>query len=309
MCKRSEQPTRRAQSADRLRKRTDVDSSARMTIDEAVRHFRVTPRYADMVRDTYFDADVKTAAQRFSQSAEFAAVRELLGNRVAGADVVDLGAGMGIASWAFLSAGARQVYAVEPDPSDEVGQGAIKRLTVSDRIRIVSAYAESIPLDDESVDIVYARQVLHHTRELAQVLRECARILRPGGALLATREHVVNNDRQLRRFLKKHAMHRLAGGENAYRLDEYVGAIRGAHLALNAIIGPWDSVINAFPHARSAADLPHLPAKLMKDRFGTVGDFVGSLPIVRDLLWAMIRIERPGRLYSFFATKSPRLGS
>jgi SAM-dependent methyltransferase len=200
-----------------------------------------------------------------------------------------------------LEAGAKTVFAIEPDPSIEVGQGAIRRLPGAERIRIVSAYGESIPLPDRSVDIVYARQVLHHTRDLPQVLRECARILRPGGAFLATREHVVNNDRQLARFLKKHPMHQLAGGENAYRLPQYVAAIRSAGMTLSATFGPWDTVINAFPHARAEADLASLPAKLMKDRFGGVGYAIGSLPVVKHLLWSIIRIQRPGRLYSFLA--------
>ena len=277
-----------------------------MTIDEAVRYFRVTPRYAEVVRDTYLDADVTTSARRFLCSAEFDAVKRLLTDRISGAVIADLGAGIGIASWAFLESGASRVFAIEPDPSEEVGQGAMRRLSGSDRLRIVAAYGESIPLDDESVDVVYARQVLHHTRDLPRVLCECARVLRPGGVLLATREHVVNNDRQLRRFLKKHVMHQLAGGENAYRLEEYLNAIRGASLTLEAVLGPWDSVINAFPHARSAAELRRLPAKLMGDRFGSVGAFVGSLPVARALLWSIIRIERPGRMYSFLALKPLR---
>ena len=278
-----------------------MTARARKSVDEAVRHFRASPAHAHVVRDSYLDFDVATSAGRFAASAEFATVQRLLGDRIIGAVVVDLGAGTGIASSAFLHAGATTVYAIEPDSSVEVGQGAIRRLPQAQRIEVVSAFGEAIPLADQSVDIVYARQVLHHTRNLPEVLRECRRVLRPGGAFLATREHVVNDDRQLARFLKKHPMHQLAGGENAYRLSEYEHAIRASGLNLVASLGPWDSVINAFPHARSETDLRFLPAKLMRDRFGALGHAVASLPIVRNLLWSIIRIERPGRMYSFLA--------
>jgi SAM-dependent methyltransferase len=277
--------------------------AARMTVDEAVRHFRTTPAYAGVVRDTYLGTDVEDSARRFLASGEFDEVKQLLGRRVTGATVADLGAGIGIASWAFLESGAKRVLAIEPDTSEEVGQGAMRRLPGSHRLEVLSAFGESIPLSDQSVDIVYARQVLHHTRDLPLVMRECARILRPGGTFLATREHVVNNEWQRRRFLRKHVMHRLAGGENAYRLREYIGAIQQSQLSLRRILGPWDSVINAFPHARSNSDLERLPAKLLRDRFGALGHIVGDLPIVRHLLWAMIRMERPGRMYSFLAVK------
>lgn len=275
----------------------------RMTIDEAVRHFRATAQYARVIEDSFLDRDVERAARRFAASAEFAAVLSMLGDAIKGAVVLDLGAGTGISSYAFLQAGARKVIALEPDASDEVGQGAIRRLGLGDRVDVVTAFGESMPIESESVDIVYCRQVLHHTSDLALTLRECARVLRPGGYFLGTREHVVNDAKQLAAFLRKHPMHQLAGGENAYTLSEYVSAVEGAPLTVKAVLGPWDSIINAFPHARSDADLAQLPAKLLRERLGRVGAVIARLPLVTPLLWRIIRIERPGRMYSFFAQK------
>jgi hypothetical protein len=45
-----------------------------MTLDEAVRLFRSDPRYSNIVRDSYFDADVCVAARRFEEPGEFAEV-------------------------------------------------------------------------------------------------------------------------------------------------------------------------------------------------------------------------------------------
>lgn len=275
----------------------------RMTIDEAVQYFRRNARFSQTVRDAYLGRDVRESADRFIRSAEFLGVRELLGDALPGAVIVDLGAGTGIASYAFLKSGASKVFAVEPDPSHEVGQGAIRRLAAGDQLDIVSAFGEAIPLAAGTADIVYARQVLHHTRDLCAVLRECARLLRPGGLFLATREHVINDERQLQKFLRKHPMHQLAGGENAYRLTEYLTAIRESGLELLQTLGPWDTVINAFPHARSVVELAELPAVLMRRRFGSLGARVGAIPLLQRALWALIRRERPGRMYSFIARK------
>lgn len=99
-----------------------------LTIDEAVRQLRVQPKFSDLVRDAYLGADVRESARRFRASGEFAEVVRLLGPTLQGAVVVDLGAGTSIASHAFASLGAATVYAIEPDPSEEVGRGAIRAL-------------------------------------------------------------------------------------------------------------------------------------------------------------------------------------
>jgi hypothetical protein len=103
-------------------------------------------------------------------------------------------------------------------------------------------------------------------------------------------------------------VHRLTGGEGAYPLGAYVDAIRGAALVLEQVLGPWDSVINAFPVVPTAAELTRYPRTWLAERLGFAGRCAGLLPFVRAMVWK--RLDRPvaGRLFTFVAVK-PRADS
>lgn len=272
-------------------------------MDEAVRRLRSDPAAADFVRDAYLSEDVREAAERFALSAEFAAVRELLGNRIADATVVDVGAGNGIAAWAFAQTGAARIYAVDPNPSDVVGLGALRRWLDDARIVPIQGTGESMPLDDESAEIVYARQVLHHAASLPDFTREIARVLRPRGVLLATREHVAETEEQLQTFLASHDLHPLVGGEHAYPLAEYVGALTDAGLVVERVLSPWDTVINAFPVARSQAEVDDRARRALVARLGAAGAALARVPGVEALARTRLDRRRGGEMFSFLATK------
>ena len=275
----------------------------KMTTVAAVSRLRNDPQYHDLIRDSYLDQDVHAAAERFFDSAEFEEVCRLLGQRITGLEILDLGAGTGIASYAFARSGAQSVYSLEPDESD-IGRGAINQLVDGMSIEPLAGFGEAIPLPDQSVDIVYGRQVLHHTSDLRQVMHECARVLKPGGRLLICREHVVDDEQQLNQFLNEHPIHQLAGGEHAYSLETYTDAITGAGLQLMKVLGPWDSIINAFPAARNNEELSRVPEQVLAERFSHLATLVRFIPGIQALVWRRIRAYRaPGRLYSFLAGK------
>ncbi|MFN2405221.1 MAG: class I SAM-dependent methyltransferase [Pyrinomonadaceae bacterium] len=275
----------------------------KMTTAAAVALLRNDARYRDLIRDSYLDQDVHAAARRFLDSAEFQEVCQLLEQRITGLEILDLGAGTGIASYAFARSGAQSVYSLEPDDS-EIGRGAINQLLDGMPIKPLAAFGEAIPLRDQSIDIVYGRQVLHHTKDLHRVFQECARVLRPGGLALICREHVVDDEQQLNQFLNEHPIHQLAGGEHAYSLETYTQAITAAGLQLIKVLGPWDSIINAFPAARNNEELSRVADQLLAKRFGNLARLIRLIPGVHALAWRRIRAYRaPGRLCSFVARK------
>jgi SAM-dependent methyltransferase len=274
-----------------------------MSVDDAVRSLRSDPAQADLVRDAYLGRDVADSARRFLRGEEFREVCRLLGPRLAGARVLDVGAGVGFASHAMLAAGAAHVIALEPDSSDEVGRGAIGRLDPSRRIEVIDAWGEEIPLPDRSLDIVYARQLLHHAGDLKQLVAECARVLKPGGLMLCCREHVVDDDVQLHAYLAAHPIHRLAGGEHAFSLDEYLAAFRAARLNVLMVLGPWDSIINAFPMVGTPDEVRDYPRQVLVRRLGAVGKLLGRMPWITDLVRARLNRSQPGGLHSFLAER------
>lgn len=281
----------------------DDGKKDKMTTEEAILQLRRDSQWTELVRDSYLGQNVFESGERFLASAEFAEVRRLLDGHVAGGKVLDLGAGTGIASYAFAKSGAKLVYALEPDVSDEIGRGALSRLNAGLPVEPVDAVGERIPLPDEEVDVVYARQVLHHTSDLRLTLSECARVLKRGGIFLACREHVVDDERQLEEFLRNHPVHQLAGGEHAYRLNEYVEAIHMSGLKLEETFAPWDTVINVFPAVRSVEELRRFPRIALERRFGLVGAWASLVPGVKPLVWRHFRRPTPGRMYSFLAAK------
>ena len=63
-------------------------------------------------------------------------------------------------------------------------RAAIAEAGLDDDIAVVEASIESMPLGDASVDWIWCRDVLVHV-DAGRGLAECARILKPGGAMLA----------------------------------------------------------------------------------------------------------------------------
>jgi SAM-dependent methyltransferase len=279
-------------------------SSKLMTWEAAVQHLKSQPEQQEIVRQCYYDDPLQVAADRYHQSEEWLAVKLLLDRYLPG-KVLDLGAGRGISSYAFAKAGCA-VTALEPDSSLLVGAGAIRSLIESSgvSIEIVQEYGETLPFADDTFDIVYVRAVMHHARSLSQFCLEAHRVLKPGGVFIGTREHVISQRKDLPEFLAGHLLHHLYGGENAYLLAEYLGAIEKSGLKIVKVIAPYDSVINYAPKTQQQfqADIATKLGRVVGDPLARKLAKIGQLQQLVGW-YASRSAHTPGRLYTFMAVK------
>src|SRR5690606_27761961 len=121
--------------------------SEMLTWEDAVQWLRSQPDQQELVRACYFDDPLHAAAERFWQSVEWQSIAAILTNSRGSA--LDLGAGRGISSYALARDGWH-VTALEPNPSDLVGAGAIRALAQESAlsIEVVSDYSEKLPFPD-----------------------------------------------------------------------------------------------------------------------------------------------------------------
>jgi len=219
-----------------------------LTWEEAVLWLRSQPDQTELIRACYYDDPLIDAADRFYQSSEWKEIQKRLDGK--SGKILDLGAGRGISSYAFAR-DRWEVVAVEPDPSSIVGAGAIRDLA-SDLhlpISVVQTFAESLPFRNNSFDVVYGRQILHHAHDLPKMCREISRVLKPEGIFMATREHVISKMEDLDIFLAHHPLQKMYGGENAYLLNQYLAAITDSDIEVTDVLNPCASDINLFPES------------------------------------------------------------
>ncbi len=265
-----------------------------LTWEEAVLWLKDQPDQQALVQACFYDDPPGKSAERFYRSTEWKAVQKLLASLPCGR-VLDIGAGRGISSYAFARDGWG-VTALEPDPSDVVGAGAIRQL-IQPGLDIVveEERGEQLPFAENSFDLVYGRAVLHHADDLPAFCREASRVLKPSGVFLFTREHVLSKKEDLQLFFDTHALHHLYRGEYAYLLTDYVEAITSAGLKVDQVLEPFGSDINLFPSSQD---------ELVN---GLQGRFRFPVPqwfIQRVIVRKMNRDDNtPGRLFSFFGSK------
>lgn len=105
---------------------------------------------------------------------------EVMGfNQFSGAELLEVGCGMGTDLLQFARGGAR-VTGVDLTPrSIETSRHHLELYGQTGQFAL--ADCERLPFADESFDVAYSNGVLHHTPDTAGAVREIHRILKPGG--------------------------------------------------------------------------------------------------------------------------------
>jgi ubiquinone/menaquinone biosynthesis C-methylase UbiE len=114
------------------------------------------------------------------------AVREkafLVAGVTPGKLAADIGAGSGFVTEGLIKSGIR-VIAV--DRSEAMLEEMRRKFGDGAAVEYRIGEADSLPLEDRSVDYVFANMCLHHVESPSAAIREMARILKPGGRLVIT---------------------------------------------------------------------------------------------------------------------------
>ena len=107
-------------------------------------------------------------------------VYEQLAPRCAGARVLEAGCGEGYGA-DLLARVARRVLALDYDA--QTAAHAARRYP---RVDVARTNLVALPVPDGAVDVVVSLQVIEHLWDQEGFLRECFRVLRPGGALFVS---------------------------------------------------------------------------------------------------------------------------
>ncbi|MCA8954927.1 MAG: class I SAM-dependent methyltransferase [Planctomycetes bacterium] len=157
-----------------------------------------------------------------------------------GGHTLDLGTGPGDIPVAIAMAKqAARIVAVDAARTMlALAQRKVARAGLAARIALQCADVKCLPFADRSFDAVLSNTILHHIPEPVAMLREAARVLRPGGVLLIRDLYRPDDEQQAWALVDRHA----AGATEPQRrllfdslhaaltLDEARDAVRAAGL-------------------------------------------------------------------------------
>ena len=181
------------------------------------------------------------AAERYARSAVHAGGVDLEAMLAArpvepGDRVLDLGCGTGHTTLAFAARGA-QVVGIDLTEAMLAQARRLARDRDLDSVRFECGDAEALPYPDVSFDWVTCRHCAHHFADLAKALREAARVLRPGGALLVV-DSVAPEAPDEDAFLNRLEWLRDPSHVRDHRLGEWRGLLEDAGLRAS-VLGEW----------------------------------------------------------------------
>ncbi len=164
---------------------SNVDGMSKAVIPAAVGDDEVTTRQPDNTAESGTDTLPLTGERTVPGIAEenywfrrHEIVYARLLDRCAGKTVLEAGSGEGYGA-DMIAGVATKVTGLDYDES------AVAHVRARyPRVEMIQGNLAALPLADESVDVVVNFQVIEHLWDQAQFLRECLRVLRPGGELL-----------------------------------------------------------------------------------------------------------------------------
>lgn len=213
-------------------------------------------RYAEM-RDRYTSTDAEV----------FALLRDI---GVAGKRVLDYGCGDGRYAGKLAEMGAAEVVGI--DSSEAMIELARARGAGAGPTPVSFSVASglSLPFPPASFDLVFAYFVLHHFPDMPAAIREIARVLAPGGHLVATTS-LYRVSPEARSAIGTEVSVRLGKGENSTVVTNFVtesDAVRAALVSSGFDLLRFDPLGN--PDTVLDPDNP-APSGLVRETYLVVG--------------------------------------
>jgi len=284
-----------------------------MNWHETIEYIRTRPEYKNLIEKAYLEENLILNIDRFRKSEEFIETLIFIKNYAPNAlSILDIGSGNGVSAISFALHGYN-VVSIEPDSSNTIGTGAIKKLKeyyTLNNIEIKESFAEDLCFEDNTFDIVYTRQTMHHARDLLKFVKEAAKSLKIGGLFFSVRDHVLyNHEDDEKLFLEAHPLQKFYRGENAYTEEEYKKAIENANLTICKILKHYDTVINYFPLTKE-----NFFQRKLKYEKSIIRKIINKYYFLNNIKMLQFIYNRynnifdetkiPGRLYSFIAIKN-----
>jgi ubiquinone/menaquinone biosynthesis C-methylase UbiE len=143
------------------------------------------------------------------------AVGEMLGAVPAGAAILDVGCGVGVLGRLYPHFGMVGVDASFP---------LLRQAKAGYSLRL-ECTADKLPFPDAAFDAVLAINMLHHVLEPAVTTAEFARVLKPGGVLIAVDPREVRPVELAKKLLRRGDA-AYADSHRAFKKDEYADLLR-----------------------------------------------------------------------------------
>lgn len=159
--------------------------------------------------------DPRLLMPRYERHVAEVAVVQLFGGRRPSGRILDAGCGIGMLGRLYPDLGLVGLDASMP---------LLRRATVGYRL-LIEGSAEALPFADATFDVVVALNMLHHVIRPDAAVREFARVLRPGGTLVAVDPRRVGAVELAKRLLRSRDA-AFAPTHKAFGVDEYDAIVR-----------------------------------------------------------------------------------